>query len=228
MLAAFLLALLSSPLVHVHARAAPAVPSLDVPACPSVGTATFSKSIPDLAPFPTTSVSLCYTSSTLSLIFTALNESSFFYNENYTTNGDLWQYEVMEAFIYKGTNDPTSYVELEIAPNNVTYQSFIYNPGKGVDPSTPFDEALISNPIGDGLVASTTLDRDAGTWRSSFSVPLALFSVDEGWAKGTKWRMNFFRTVVSRETFPDFLGGWSPPDEPSFHITPFFGHVVFV
>ncbi|KZV87479.1 hypothetical protein EXIGLDRAFT_723697 [Exidia glandulosa HHB12029] len=229
MLAATVLALATAALAHKGHSVAPKVPSLRVPACPAVGTATFSKSVPDLAPFPTTSVALCYSASTIEFTFTAQNETNFFFNETYTTNGNIWEYEVMEAFVYKGTNDPATYLEIEVAPNNVTFQSFVYNPSKVRTPGTPFDHAFISDPIGDGLVATTTLDKAASKWTSTFSLPLALFSVDAGTAKGTKWRMNFFRTVVSPATFPDqFLGAWNPPDEASFHKTPFFGNVLFV
>lgn len=205
------------------------VPSLKVPACPAKGTVKYSRTVPDKAPFPPTKVDLCYTDSAISLTFTAYNETNFFFNPNYTTNGNIWEYEVMEAFIHRGTADPATYLEVEVAPNNVTYTSFIYNPSKVRAEGTPFDHFFIEDPLGDGFSASTTLDKARSTWTSSLRVPLALFNVDDGAARGTRWRMNFFRTVVAPETFPDqLLGAWSPPDKASFHMTPFFGNVLFV
>ena len=135
----------------------------------------------------------------------------------------------MEAFIYHGTNDPSTYLEFEVAPNNVTYNAFVYNPSKVRAPGAPFDHFFITDPEVDSLTANTTLDMTAQTWVSDVQIPLGLFDVDNGTAAGTQWRMNFFRTVVSPDTFPNqTLGGWSPPDTASFHITPYFGDVTFV
>ncbi|KAM0550601.1 hypothetical protein ACHAPJ_008859 [Fusarium lateritium] len=205
------------------------VPSVTVPACPKTGTIKFSKSVPDQKPFPRTEVDLCYTHNALSLTFTALDEKNFYFNASQGTNDDIWEYEVMEAFIYKGVDDPQTYLEYEINPNNVTYQAFVYNPSKDRAEGAPFDHFFISDPAGDGFEAETKLNKRAKRWVSKASIPLGLFNVDPGKARGTKWRMNFFRTVTSPKTFPDQeLGGWSSPDKASFHITKYFGHVLFV
>lgn len=205
------------------------VPSVSVPSCPASTTIKFSKSVPDQTPFPRTAVDLCYTHTALSLTFTALDERNFYFNSSQGTNDDIWAYEVVEAFIYKGTDDPQTYLEYEINPNNVTYQAFVYNPSKDRKEGAPFDHFFITDPEGDGFEAKTELNKRAKKWVSKVKIPLGLFNVDRGHAKGTKWRMNFFRTVTSPKTFPDQeLGGWSSPDKASFHITKFFGHVHFV
>ncbi|KAH9905745.1 hypothetical protein F4778DRAFT_677692 [Xylariomycetidae sp. FL2044] len=224
-----ILAMATLTAVSTLASGACAVPSVSVPACPAVGTVIYSQSVPDLTAFPLTQVDLCYTPSAIQITFTAYNETDFYYNATQGTNDDIWAYEVMEAFIYRGTNDPQTYLEFEVSPNNVTFQAFIYNPTKVRAAGAPFDTAYVAQPLVDGLLAATVLDRDAETWSSTATIPLGLFNVDDGEAKGTQWRMNFFRTVVSPETYPDqFLGAWSPPDQASFHMTPFFGNVEFV
>ncbi|KAK4495038.1 hypothetical protein PRZ48_013365 [Zasmidium cellare] len=201
------------------------VPYLEVPACPDKGTITYNQSVPDKTDFPKTQVDLCYGDKSISITFTAYEETNFYYNSSYTTNDPIYEYEVMETFIARGTNDPQTYLEFEVAPNNVTFQAFIFNPSK----SSPLDTAYLTTPLDDGLSATTTLDKPGQTWTSKVEVPLGLFNVDEGQAKGTEWRMNFFRTVVSPSTFPEQeLGAWSPPDGDSFHVTPFFGDVRFV
>lgn len=213
----------------VAVPAACAVPSLEVPACPAKGTIKYDKSVPDQKDFPATQVDLCYDDKSIRLDFTANDEVNFYFNSSYGTNDNIWEYEVMEAFIYHGTKAPRTYLEFEVAPNNVTYQAFVYNPSKVRADGAPFDHFFITDPLTDGLDAETTLDKNAKTWVSSVRIPLALFNVNDGHAKGTKWRMNFFRTVVSPHTFPDqLLGAWSPADKASFHITPLFGHVTFV
>ncbi|KAI0455096.1 hypothetical protein F5B21DRAFT_213707 [Xylaria acuta] len=207
------------------------VPSLNVPSCDKgTGSVQYDKSVPNGEnKFPLTKVDLCYTTRDIKITFTALEEVNFFYNESYTTNDNLFEYEVMEAFIYHGTDDPRSYLEFEVSPNNVTWQAFIYNPSKVRADGAPFDGGKLATPIIDGLVTSTALDRDAGTWVSNASIPLGLFNVDDGQAQGTKWRMNFFRTVVSPETFPaQDLGAWNPTNMSNFHMTPFFGNVFFI
>ncbi|KAM0452029.1 hypothetical protein ACHAPV_009753 [Trichoderma viride] len=205
------------------------VPSVNVPACPRVGSISYSKSVPDLTPFPRTQVDLCYTDTSLELAFTAFDEVNYYFNASQGINDDIWEYEVMEAFLYKGTDDPQTYVELEVNPNNVTYQAFVYNPSKNRTAGAPFDHFFVSDPAADGFSAITVLNKPAKTWKSTVTVPLGIFNVDECKAKGTQWRMNFFRTITSPETYPNqTLGAWSPPNEASFHISKYFGHVNFV
>ncbi|KAI0008417.1 hypothetical protein F4779DRAFT_587214 [Xylariaceae sp. FL0662B] len=206
------------------------VPSLKVPACAvGKGTLQYNKSVPDKVDFPLTQVDACYEDTSIRLTFTAFEEVNFYYNESYKTNDPIWEYEVMEVFIHHGRNDPQTYLEFEISPNNVTFQAFIYNPSKVRATGAPMDTMFLTEPVADGLTAETILDKEAQTWTSSVAIPLGLFNIDNGKAAGTKWRMNFFRTVVSPDTFPDqFLGAWNPTNESNFHMTPFFGNVVFL
>ncbi|KAF7549289.1 hypothetical protein G7046_g8401 [Stylonectria norvegica] len=205
------------------------VPSLNVPACPAVGTIQYSKSVPSRTGFPLTQVDLCYTQTTIAITFTAHNETNFYFDPRQGTNDDIWEYEVMEAFIYKGTGDPQTYLEFEVNPNNATYQAFVFNPSKNRTAGAPFDHYFISDPTTDGFSSTTSLDKPGGKWTSSVRIPLALFNVNNGQAKGTKWRMNFFRTITSTETYPNQdLGAWSVPDEASFHITKYFGYIKFI
>lgn len=110
-----------------------------------------------------------------------------------------------------------------------SFQAFIYNPSKVRADGAAFDTAYWNDTLLDGIAATTSLDKPAQTWVSHVQIPLGFFNVDEGMAKGTEWRMNFFRTVVKPETFPDqLLGAWNPTDAANFHKTPFFGDVKFV
>jgi hypothetical protein len=214
---------------YIATVASTTVPSLEAPACPRVGTITYSKSVPNLTDFPLTEVNLCYTDTTIDITFTAHDEINFYFDPSQGTNGDLYEYEVMEAFIQKGTQDPQTYVEFEINPNNVTYQAFVYNPSKSRSTGAAFDHFFINDPVGDGFEWNTELDKPSKTWTSQVMIPLGLFNVDNGMARGTNWRMNFFRTIVSPSTFPNqSLGAWSPPDAANFHITKFLGHIKFV
>ncbi|KAJ1678326.1 hypothetical protein EV182_004280 [Spiromyces aspiralis] len=216
-----------------------ATPEIDllVSSCPKPSTITFNKSVPDQQPFPKTSVSLCYTKGALKLGFTAYGESSFYVNQTQTTNDDIWAYEVMEAFVSSGNDDPSTYLEFEVNPFNITYQAFVYNPSKVRAPGTPFDHFFINDPVTDGFTAKTTITPDQSNpknqvWHSDVVIPLALFNADRNSAHdlaGSLWRMNFFRTITNETYYPNqHLGAWRVPDTPSFHITPKFGHVMFV
>ena len=167
------------------------LPSVDVPACPSRATISYTSPVPSTsaADFPLTQVALCYTPTSLSLSLVAHNETNFYFDPSQGTNDDIWEYEVMEAFIHKGTEDPQTYLEFEVNPNNVTYQAFIYNPSENRAEGAPFDHLFVSAPGEDGFAAETTLDREAETWVSDVLVPLAFFNVKEGQAAGTEWRM---------------------------------------
>lgn len=98
------------------------LPSLDVPACPSKGRLAYNQTSPDRAAFPETAVEACYDGGALRVDLLAYGEASFFYNASLATNGDLYNYEVMEVFMAPGTGDPQTYLEFEVAPNNVTFQ----------------------------------------------------------------------------------------------------------
>lgn len=56
------------------------VPSLDVPACPDVGSISYTNTVPstDNTTFPKTEVSLCYDDASIHITFTALQEKSFY------------------------------------------------------------------------------------------------------------------------------------------------------
>ncbi|KND90221.1 hypothetical protein TOPH_05216 [Tolypocladium ophioglossoides CBS 100239] len=214
-----------------RANAHDALPHVAVPACgcslpPKL---SYSKALPNLGEFPLTQVELCYSDSTLDFTLTAFNETSFFFNASQGTNTFIFEYEVMEIFMSRGAADPITYFEFEVNPNNVTLQTFVYNPSKRRAPGTPFDHFAVPDPFADGLGATTELDRPGHVWESKVRIPLGLFNVDNGEAKGTTWRMNFFRTVTSLQMFPNqAMGAWSPPDVADFHVTPYFGHFKFV
>ncbi|KAL8303035.1 hypothetical protein RB600_006764 [Gaeumannomyces tritici] len=214
-----------------QASTEPHVPSLNVPACPATAAVKYSKSVPDRADFNLTQVELCYDATAIRITFTAFNETNFHFDPNHTLNDPIYEYEVMEAFISAGRHDPSTYFEFEVSPNNVTFNAFILNPSKVRAAGSPFGPAYVSvpPPLDFGVTAATVLDRAAQTWVSTARIPLFMFNVDEGKAKGTQWRMNFFRTITAPKTFPaQRLGAWNPPSQANFHMTPFFGHVRFV
>ncbi|KAJ1943734.1 hypothetical protein FBU59_002816, partial [Linderina macrospora] len=122
----------------------------------------------------------------------------------------------MEVFISKGTEDPQTYLEYEVSPNNVTYNAFMFNPSRVLSEGAPFDHAYIHDPFADGFSITTTLDKPNQKWTSHSSIPLALFNEEN--PRGTKWRMNFFRIIAGPATLPSQqLCGWKNTGKASFH-----------
>ncbi|KAI6316483.1 hypothetical protein MCOR30_009297 [Pyricularia oryzae] len=194
-----------------------------VPACPHWSMVLWQNPVPkdDNTTFPRTHTTMCYDKTSIHLNFTALDEKNFHFNASQGNNDPIWQYSVMEAFIALGEDDPATYLEFEVNPNNVTFQAIIYNPSKVRD--EPMDTAFLGIPF----PTATEIDKKTEYWNSYTRIPLGLFNLDSKTVKGTKWRMNFFRTVTSNATFPEqLLGAWKPTPKANFHMTPYFGRVM--
>jgi hypothetical protein len=111
----------------------------------------------------------------------------------------------------------------------VTLNAFIYNPSKVREDGAPMETYFIADPKAAGISSRTFLEKRKQVWMSSAKIPLHLFIEKGDPIKGSKWRMNFFRTVTSPDMFPKQLyGAWSPPNKTNFHMTPFFGAVEFI
>ncbi|KAJ2803518.1 hypothetical protein H4S07_004435 [Coemansia furcata] len=130
-------------------------PDIKVPKCPAKVSTTFTTQIPSGTACPQTKVELCYTNTELSLVFVALGEKNDYYDPKQTTNDNIWEYEVMEAFIYKGSDDPQTYFEYEVSPNNVTFNAFIFNPSRMRKANMPLDHAYIAEPFSDGFTINS-------------------------------------------------------------------------
>ncbi|KAJ2852267.1 hypothetical protein IWW36_000410 [Coemansia brasiliensis] len=201
--------------------------TIQVPACPDTSSVSFTTSVPNGDPCPKTQVDICYTDKSLKLLFTASNETNFYYNPSHQTNDNIWAYEAMEAFISKGLEDPQTYLEYEVSPNNQTFNAFIYNPSRESLPGQPMDHAYISSPFSDGFQVNTQIDKPSSQWKTESTIPLALFNGEH--PKSSVWRMNFFRTITGPDIFPkQKLCAWRNPGKANFHITPVFGVLSFV
>lgn len=188
--------------------------------------------------FPKATVNVCYTTSTLDLHFVANEEYTYYMNDEYTHHNDpIYEYTVMEAFVAVGPHNPTSYLEFEVNPHNVTWTAYIQNPNGGAN---PIAAAMIDDLDVYGITASTFINETAKMWTSTVSLPFRMFNIDDP-IRHIEWRMNFFRTYFadvgnsssSGATNPpqqQLFGAWSPnPVQPaSFHQTPYFGRVTLL
>lgn len=137
----------------------------------------------------------------------------------------LWKEEAVEVFI-DTDNEPDNYVELEVSPNNVLYDSYIVDPRNiDVEETLKFNLKNIKTGV---ALSGTTKDRqdDDNFWTVEMAIPLAEiardFRLDQ--LPNSAWRINFYR--INHDDSPLEYMAWSPT-EGSFHKPERFGRIVF-
>ncbi len=138
----------------------------------------------------------------------------------------LYEEEVVEAFLCP-SGDPSNYFELEVSPNNVTFDASVFSPDLhrgtmvvdkdwhciGMNTAVRID-GEINNPMA----------KDRG-WSVEMSLPFAAFTGIHPQQSGSEWLANFYR--IDRE--PDEFSAWSPTMEvpANFHVPTRFGVMKF-
>ncbi len=146
---------------------------------------------------------------------------------NYTQRDEhLWKEEVIELFI--DTDDtPEDYIEIEISPSNVLFDSFIIDPQK-IDfaETAKFDLQGIKTAVNiDGTLNSRD-DLDSH-WTVEMSIPFSDLTGNERSKikANEEWRINFYR-VNRDQGREDGKYAWSPT-LGRFHTPSKFGILVF-
>ena len=137
----------------------------------------------------------------------------------------LWQDEVVEVFI--DTDDqPNNYVEIEVSPKNVFFDSYITNPKEIDVPATiKFDLIDYKTAV---QVNGTTHDRtdQDQNWTVEMAIPLA--EIVENYQPELlptyHWKINFYR--INTDNHPLNLIAWLPTGG-SFHQPSKFGTLRF-
>jgi hypothetical protein len=138
----------------------------------------------------------------------------------------LWTEEAVEVFIDTDTISNT-YVEIEVSPNNILFDSYIVDPVNIDIPATKeFDLKGIKTAVSvDGSV--NVEDDPDKQWTVEISVPLNDL-VDDNYMivpGKTEWRINFYRIDRKREgESPSY--SWSPT-RARFHKPAAFGILGF-
>jgi len=124
---------------------------------------------------------------------------------------ELWNRDVVEAFLQPDSRDLWKYKEIEVSPNGLWIDLDIANGAK---------EELQSK-----LRRRVVQDASARTWTAELAIPMR--SLTPNFNAKKNWRVNFFR--VEGETEPRFYSAWSPTytGEPNFHVPRAFGKLVF-
>ena len=137
----------------------------------------------------------------------------------------LWEEEAVEVFIDVG-GDPNHYVELEVSPNNVLYDSYIVDPVKiDVDETLKYDLKAIKTAVKVTGTTDNRKDKDQ-KWTVEMAIPLAelVENFQPGQLAEASWKINFYR--INRDASPLKFMAWSPT-QGSFHQPVKFGTIIF-
>jgi LmbE family N-acetylglucosaminyl deacetylase len=137
----------------------------------------------------------------------------------------LWKEEAVEVFI-DTDDEPENYVELEVSPKNVLYDSYI------VDPQNIDVEATLKYNLKDIKTAvalsGTTDDREDTDrfWTVEMAIPFEEIAADfhPDQLAGAEWKINFYR--INHDDSPLEYMAWSPT-QGSFHKPAVFGRIIF-
>lgn len=137
----------------------------------------------------------------------------------------LWKEEAVEVFI-DTDGEPDNYVELEVSPKNILYDSYIVDP-QNID----VEETLKYNlkDIKTAVVLSGTTENRKDTdrfWAVEMAIPFAEIAEDfhPDQLAGAEWKINFYR--INHDESPIEYMAWSPT-QGSFHRPARFGRIIF-
>jgi hypothetical protein len=186
------------------------------------------------AVFPAlTHIEVCWTEDFFSVKYQALQDP-WLKNEHSTCNSETWQQEVVELFVgQKQPHTPflTSYLEVEISPQNTLYVARISNPyGNGTGKTNKMIDCDAS-----GIEHSTRMGHNS--FNANVTVPWKnIYTKDEPATKqGQTLYGNFFRVLMEKpvdscDPSTCKYGAWSPTFDvpPQFHVTTVFGEIKLV
>jgi len=123
----------------------------------------------------------------------------------------LWDRDVVEAFLQPDSSDPRRYKEFEISPNGFWIDLDIA-PGEKRD-------------LQSGLKRRVQIDEKKKLWVAELSIPMK--SLVARFDRAAIWRANFYRVEGSTE--PRFYSAWRPTGtpQPNFHVPKAFGRLMF-
>jgi hypothetical protein len=122
---------------------------------------------------------------------------------------NLWDRDVVEAFIGSDANNINHYAEFEVAPSNERLDLKVSLPDKDFAWESHFESAVKVN-------------REAKVWDCEMRIPMAALAGEIPVA-GAKWRLNLYRCDRANKGSL----AWNPPLKDSFHTPERFGILEF-
>lgn len=123
----------------------------------------------------------------------------------------LWDRDVVEAFLQPDPSRERYYKEFEVAPNSMWIDLDIFPGGR--------------SDLKSGMKRSVYLDRQAQKWSAELAIPMK--SLTERFDPHATWRANFYR-VEGQAEHRAYLA-WQPTNtpQPNFHVPSAFGTLKF-
>ena len=174
-------------------------------------------------PAYTTSVQLVYDDVYLYVSFHC--EDMDIYSSYTQRDEHLWKEEAVEVFI-DTDSEKNNYVELEVSPNNVLFDSYIVDP-VNIDVAATAEMDLKDIHTAVQVVGTTENRSDQDdSWTVEMAIPLAelMEDFDPQKLKHASWKINFYR--INRDKSPLQYMAWSPT-QGSFHQPDKFGRIIF-
>lgn len=137
----------------------------------------------------------------------------------------LWKDEVVEVFI-DTDEQPNNYVELEVSPKNVFFDSYITNPKKIDVPATiKFTLEDYKTAVQVNGTTNDRTDQDQN-WTVEMAIPLneLVENYQPEQLPTYNWKINFYR--INSDTHPLKLIAWLPTGG-NFHRPEKFGRLTF-
>jgi alpha-galactosidase len=160
-----------------------------------------------------TQVRALWSKNTLYLRFECAYRELFLFDDSDLSGrrDNLWDRDVVEAFLQPDPNQEGRYKEFEVSPNGMWIDLDI-SPGRTAD-------------LKSGLQRSVMVDEKAHVWIAELAIPLA--SLVQHFDSRTIWRANFFRIEGTQE--PRLYMTWQPTNtpQPEFHVPRAFGDLRF-
>ena len=147
-------------------------------------------------------------------------------HSSYTKRDEnLWKEEAVEVFI-DTDQQPNDYVEIEVSPKNILYDSYITDPQNIDVPDTKkFDLSGIQTAVKVNGTTQNRNDKDQ-SWTVEMAIPfkelIENFHPDQ--LNTFSWRINFYR--LNQDKSPLKYMAWSPT-QGTFHQPDKFGTIIF-
>lgn len=137
----------------------------------------------------------------------------------------LWKQEAVEIFLDTDA-EPNTYVELEVSPNNVLFDSYIIAP-QDIDIQETLKYNLKAIQTAVQVAGSVNKRKDTDQhWTVEIAIPFDEIVEDfhPNQLADAVWKLNLYR--INRDDSPLTLMSWSPTNG-SFHQPQKFGTIIF-
>ncbi|HEC44311.1 hypothetical protein LCGC14_2932710 [marine sediment metagenome] len=168
-------------------------------------------------------VMTCYDRDNLYIAF--INHDHEIFSSYSKRDEFLWKEEVVEVFI-DTDKDPSTYIELEVSPKNVVFDSFITDTANiDLDVTPQFDLDGWRTAVFVHGTVNNNSDHDS-LWTVEMAIPFTSlesdFNIEQ--IKEYNWRINFYR--LDRDDLGPTSYAWSPTFT-RFHTPSKFGTIIF-